>query len=490
MSSSKWKHFEELPTDLMKTENTELTGLSQIWIEQSARLKKSDVIKEFHEKLKREWAIETGVIENLYSLDRGTTEVLIQSGFETSLIPHGSTDKPADLVISILTDQKNALEMLFDHVSNKRGLTKSFIKELHSLLTLNQHKTEAIDQLGRRIEIDLIKGDWKKMSNNPRRHDNGVIHEYCPPEHVESEMDRLVELHKYHQELSISPEIQSAWLHHKFTQIHPFQDGNGRVARCLASLVFIKAGWFPLVVHRDQRLEYIEACENADQGNLNPLINLFAKIQKKSFVKALSLSETLLHKSENETIVIDTAIQVIMEKKKREKKEQETVTFKSSIVEDYTKMRLEKTAEKLQEKLNNIGSNYRAVTESSDISNHYWFKSQIVKIAKDLNYFADTRSYAKWVRLKIIEDRQVEIMVCFHSLGVEFLGIMAVSAFIDYRDRDDESNLTKSIDGPYSLTDEIFQFSYKEDPTSIKKRYEEWLEKAIIAGLDQWRRQI
>ena len=33
-------------------------------------------------------------------------------------------------------------------------------------------------------------------------------------------------------------EIEATWLHHRFTQIHPFQDGNGRVARALASLVF------------------------------------------------------------------------------------------------------------------------------------------------------------------------------------------------------------------------------------------------------------
>ena len=46
-------------------------------------------------------------------------------------------------------------------------------------------------------------------------------------------------------------EVEAAWLHHRFTQIHPYQDGNGRVARALASLLFIKAGWFPVVVTRD-----------------------------------------------------------------------------------------------------------------------------------------------------------------------------------------------------------------------------------------------
>ena len=42
--------------------------------------------------------------------------------------------------------------------------------------------------------------------------------------------------------------MEAAWLHHRFVQIHPFQDGNGRIARALSTLIFVKAGWFPLVV--------------------------------------------------------------------------------------------------------------------------------------------------------------------------------------------------------------------------------------------------
>ncbi len=83
---------------------------------------------------------------------------------------------------------------------------------------------------------------------------DGLIHEYCPPEQVTSEMDRLIELHREHQIGEIPPEVEAAWLHHRFTQIHPFQDGNGRIARCLASLVFIQAKWFPLVLTRGDRL--------------------------------------------------------------------------------------------------------------------------------------------------------------------------------------------------------------------------------------------
>lgn len=89
---------------------------------------------------------------------------------------------------------------------------------------------------------------------------DGIVHEYCPPEQVVSEMERLVEMHNQHLEI-VAPEVEAAWLHHRFTQTHPFQDGNGRVARTLASLIFIRQGLFPIVITRSDRQEYINASE-------------------------------------------------------------------------------------------------------------------------------------------------------------------------------------------------------------------------------------
>lgn len=50
-------------------------------------------------------------------------------------------------------------------------------------------------------------------------------------------MERLVRI--YEEETGVHPLIRSAWLHHSFIQIHPFEDGNGRVARAITLLVTI-----------------------------------------------------------------------------------------------------------------------------------------------------------------------------------------------------------------------------------------------------------
>ena len=158
-------------------------------------------------------------------------------------------------------------------------------------MTRNQAWAEAADAQGQISRVELIRGAYKQWPNNPLRPD-GSIHEYCPPEHVAAEMDRLIELHEAH--VSVAPEVEAAWLHHRFTQIHPFQDGNGRIARALATLVFVKAGWFPLVVRNEGRVRYLDALERADGGDLRELVRLFAGLQEDELLKALSMEPSLV----------------------------------------------------------------------------------------------------------------------------------------------------------------------------------------------------
>ena len=48
-------------------------------------------------------------------------------------------------------------------------------------------------------------------------------------------------------------------LHARFVRIHPFADGNGRLARLLANIPVLEAGYPPLIVPRARRAEYITA---------------------------------------------------------------------------------------------------------------------------------------------------------------------------------------------------------------------------------------
>jgi len=283
----KWKEISDLPSDLEPLRDRELESLSQVWADQKNAIEGEARIVAFNQELAREWAIETGIIEGVYTLDRGITETLIERGIDSSYISHDSTNRDPELVARIIQGHQAALEGLFAFVRGERELGTSYIRELHAALLQHQDTVVVFDQFGKAFETPLEKGAYKKHPNNPRRED-GAIHEYSPPEHVTSEMDRLIELHRQHRSRWVAAHIEAAWLHHAFTQIHPFQDGNGRVARALASLVFIRAGRFPLVVTRDDRTSYIERLELADAGDLSPLVDLFAQLQKRALKKGIA----------------------------------------------------------------------------------------------------------------------------------------------------------------------------------------------------------
>jgi hypothetical protein len=52
--------------------------------------------KKSTERLAREWSIETGQIEGVYDIDRGTTQTLIERGINADLIPRQPSQKPPE----------------------------------------------------------------------------------------------------------------------------------------------------------------------------------------------------------------------------------------------------------------------------------------------------------------------------------------------------------------------------------------------------------
>lgn len=162
-----WRPIEDLPDDWEALREQDVESLARVWDEESVRLKSTDALVEFNKRLAREWSIETGILEGLYDIDRGTTLLLIEQGIEASLISHGSTDRPPEEVYQVLRDQQDTLEGIFDFVAGRRLLTTSYVKELHASLTRHQPTSTAVDQTGNYLRIPLLRGVWKLQSNNP-----------------------------------------------------------------------------------------------------------------------------------------------------------------------------------------------------------------------------------------------------------------------------------------------------------------------------------
>ena len=265
-----WHPIEGLPDDAHTWRNEPYDRTREEWREVKAALARRGTdryaLEQWLLEQRRAFAIENGQIEQLYTLRRGVTEQLIVEGLECVRGAHTIEGVLEDETLQgLLMDQEAALEMTFALVSGERPLGHSSLKEMHHLLTRHQAGAPGIDSRGRRVQIDLLRGEYKIRPNNPRRED-GLIHEYCPPEQVRSEMDRLFEMYEGFKAKPLPTEVRAAWLHHRYMQIHPFQDGNGRTGRLLMAYEFARNHEFAPIIAAAEKPTYLDMMQAGDEG--------------------------------------------------------------------------------------------------------------------------------------------------------------------------------------------------------------------------------
>jgi Fic family protein len=147
-----------------------------------------------------------------------------------------------------------AIDLIYDLIQSSTSFTE---KELFAL-----HKAVQTEQV-----FDVYKpvGGWKKEPNSTVGvvDENQVVFEFASPTDVPSLMKSWF---NQYQELDrcLVPQdkdralISYVKLHASFVRIHPFFDGNGRLARLVANLPVIKSGLPPIIIPRQQRKQYID----------------------------------------------------------------------------------------------------------------------------------------------------------------------------------------------------------------------------------------
>ncbi|MFN7835398.1 MAG: Fic family protein [Burkholderiaceae bacterium] len=472
----------------------ELRALTSVWHEKKGQLEENGAYKEFIKKLQREWAIETGIIERLYMWDRGVTEVLIEQGIESSIISHrgGVDQKEAEHIQALINDHLGIVEGLFGYIKGEEPLSEYFIRGLQAQFTAHQDYTDAITESGALVRVSLQKGEYKTLPNNPRRPD-GVVHAYCPPELTKEEMESLVNMYR-EAEQRYSPEVKSAWLHHRFTQIHPFQDGNGRVARALASLVFLREGLFPLVVRESDRREYIGALETADHGDLSLLVSFFARRQRDAILKALGL-EQQVQQSKYADQIISSAIEILKSKFAKEERQVSVVFDHADKLFSVVETRFKELATALDGQLRTltpllVKQKYQSRTNSASNTSpqRHYFQKQIVETANHFDYVANFDKHRSWVRVTLMTEQEFDYVVTFHGYGAGDSGILAASAFTYLKvPREDSGTETVNL---HPAAADLFQFNYAETYESTQKRFAEWLESSLAIALAEWKRSL
>lgn len=115
-----------------------------------------------------------------------------------------------------------------------------------------EHQAPITQETIKKIHALVLAGGKKKIIPTPYREGQNVIRDsgtraivYLPPKahDVPALMSDLVEwLEKSRRENFPHP-LRAALAHYQFTTIHPYYDGNGRIARLLTTLILHKAGY-------------------------------------------------------------------------------------------------------------------------------------------------------------------------------------------------------------------------------------------------------
>ena len=214
-------------------------------------------------------AIDTGAIEGLYDVDRGFT---MSVATQAVAWEHAVEERGAD-VRALFEAQLEAYELVLDAATKSRPVYEAWVRQLHEVLCRAQTTYRVLTPSGWQ-EHELVKGQYKTLPNHVDLKD-GSVHAYAPVDRVPQEMHRLVEILTSPEFDAAHPVLQASYAHYALVNIHPFADGNGRVARALASLYFYRAVSMPLVIFANRRLAYFDALHSSDGGHLEPLIAFF-----------------------------------------------------------------------------------------------------------------------------------------------------------------------------------------------------------------------
>ncbi|GJM41302.1 MAG: hypothetical protein DHS20C20_15840 [Ardenticatenaceae bacterium] len=165
-----------------------------------------------------------------------------------------------------------AIDFLLAIVRQEKPLTEADVRELHKVILVEPYQVDAQTPDGQPTKRTIQPGQYKTTPNHVET-STGEIHYYATPEETPAKMADLMAWYRRELEKGeLHPLILAATFHYQFVSIHPFDDGNGRMARLLMNLIFMQSGFPPVVVRTDDKNNYLLALELADTGDLEPFI--------------------------------------------------------------------------------------------------------------------------------------------------------------------------------------------------------------------------
>ena len=143
-------------------------------------------------------------------------------------------------------------------------LTQHFIRTLHRTL-LREDYTVYQNLPGGQITGYVIHAGQYKTRPNSVITRYGDRFDYASPEETPALMTDLVDWYNAaEQSGKFTPVELAAMFHYRYIRIHPFEDGNGRMARLMSNYILVRHGYPMIVIRSRKKNEYLEALRKTD----------------------------------------------------------------------------------------------------------------------------------------------------------------------------------------------------------------------------------
>lgn len=156
-------------------------------------------------------------------------------------------------------------EMMREAVNLKdTPMTQNFIRQLHKVLLREDYTVYRNLPGGIQTSYVIHAGQYKTRPNSVITR-YGDRFEYASPEETPALMSDLVDWYNLAEESGeYTPVELAALFHYRYIRIHPFEDGNGRIARLMVNYILARHGWPMIVVRSRDKRKYIEALHMSD----------------------------------------------------------------------------------------------------------------------------------------------------------------------------------------------------------------------------------
>ena len=154
--------------------------------------------------------------------------------------------------------------MLMESGEKQQPLSQHFIRTLHRTLLREDYTVWRNLPGGMQTSYTVHAGQYKTRPNSVITR-YGDRFEYASPEETPALMTDLVDWYNQaEKEGKYSPVELAALFHYRYIRIHPFEDGNGRIARLLVNYILTRHDYPMIVVRSRNKGEYLEALHAAD----------------------------------------------------------------------------------------------------------------------------------------------------------------------------------------------------------------------------------